>query len=1137
MPDAQDILLQGINENRPMVLVLGQRSYSDGGNGPTLLSNAIAKLGLQTSPDTGWSSLLDAGISEESYDWLAERFRRHVLPPVVEILCEVPWCAIFTSSLDPTLADLFTDNGREAEPILTSSEYPRSARSRARPPFYYLFSRAGEHDPRALPPSNNLEWNARRMQHTYPLLNRILDTATPLGIIAVDGFVAGDDWLSATDLVSSLVDATENQVLWFGGYPRLDRDEEALFGQLVEAGRILVAPMRLGSMIAALQANGRLSAEMRTPSEEAGVVSFGKNHVLDTTPEERLRVEAVASIVDDSWNPTFLDPLGPDAEYDAFRRFHGDRGGPRLMVEGINRNFAITRDFELDLLNRVRESLAEHWKLDTSLVVSGQSGTGKSVALARVVATIRGERIAPVLYGVGRIPQVEEISGFCESAENAGAQATLVVCDANRDVDDYDELLGGLRSRGRKVVVVGSQYRAADLNLPLPDLRIEVPANLSERETDSLNQLLHTYLGDVIEPGYATHHFLAYVYRCLPASRPRIGAGLSAEARAAEEHLREWGRQPRPTIPMSQLHQQLIEKGYIDEYQPIFDERHVEALESEDTSAGKFIDFVMTAGRLHCPIPVNLLLRAVSGQSRRIDASLVANMFTALDLFRWDSSGSAGDELLISPRIALEARLICNRRLGSPLAEAARLNQLIGCVRQGIDNVEERRFLLDLLQQVGRDGPEGLRYKQSFVSFARTLTELRQRFNVLDASLMLQESAFRRSAVREREVDDADRFELLEEARDAVQTALDGLANGDIQASRQTRQNLLVERAALYGFLTFDRVARSESGGAVWSAYQAAKTAVTQAVSATDNYYPHDVALWTPADIFKAEQLTEQQRAALAADIYSALDQVERDALSRTQRERFDQRRMSVGETLGDHKLTEDAYVKLEEEGSTAGYFLRARSFAPSFNSENMGKFSTSDVEKAGRAADFLMSRWHKIFQDERCLFLLLECKWISALGLRPFQGERQPLPTPERAVPMLRIVQALNQCAGASAQYRTLYLEGVLSWLTGDYLAAREIFRQIARETDNVYRRRVNKRHVVSNDNQTSMAFRGRVERKMGENRWSIRVDGLNQLIDLIDTDFPHDDIAMGRALSDFAIAFSFIGPIADRRQPRTMQ
>ena len=356
MADAQDILVQAINEDRPLVLILGQRSYADGGDGPTLLSNAATKLGLDKESDIGWSGLLDAGISEDNYDWLAERFRRHVLPPVVEVLGEVPWCAIFTSSLDPSLSDLFSDNGREPEPILTSGEFPRSARSRARPPFYYLFSRAGEHDPRALPPSNRLEWNARRMQHAYPFLNRIMDTATPLGLIAIDGFAPGNDWLSTTDLVSSLVDARENQVLWFGGYPQLERDDEALFRELVETGRILVEPMRLGSTVAALQASGLLSTEMQTPSEEAGVVSFGNNGVLDTTPEERLRVEAVASIVDDSWTPPFLDPMGPDAEYDAFRRFHGDRGGPRLMVEGIRRNFAIVRDFEQQVLARVKGS-------------------------------------------------------------------------------------------------------------------------------------------------------------------------------------------------------------------------------------------------------------------------------------------------------------------------------------------------------------------------------------------------------------------------------------------------------------------------------------------------------------------------------------------------------------------------------------------------------------------------------------------------------------------------------------------------------------------------------------------------------------------------------------------------------------
>ena len=113
---------------------------------------------------------------------------------------------------------------------------------------------------------------------------------------------------------------------------------------------------------------------------------------------------------------------------------------------------------------------------------------------------------------------------------------------------------------------------------------------------------------------------------------------------------------------------------------------------------------------------------------------------------------------------------------------------MIGLVRYSIDNTRERQFLLNLLNKIGRDGLRDSRYKHSYVDFAHKLTELRTRFNVVDASLILQESAFRRWAIREDDVDidDDKRFELLEEALTAVETALNGIDNG-----RSDQQNKL----------------------------------------------------------------------------------------------------------------------------------------------------------------------------------------------------------------------------------------------------------------------------------------------------------------------------------------------------------
>ena len=231
----------------------------------------------------------------------------------------LPWSAIFTSALDPTLPKFLSVGGREAEPILTASEIPRVARSTARPPLYYLFSRAGEQDPRALPPTDHIELSIRRTQHAIPLLNRMLDTATSLGTIVVDGFHLSGDWLRFEEMLGTLASASANQVLWFGGYPNLQNDDKPTFEALERTGRILVEPLRLGSVIAELKATGRLDDVIQAETEDVGTISFGDNSYLEITPENRLRVEAAASVVDDSWT-SFLAPLGPDARYASISR-------------------------------------------------------------------------------------------------------------------------------------------------------------------------------------------------------------------------------------------------------------------------------------------------------------------------------------------------------------------------------------------------------------------------------------------------------------------------------------------------------------------------------------------------------------------------------------------------------------------------------------------------------------------------------------------------------------------------------------------------------------------------------------------------------------------------------------------------
>ena len=1129
MPYAREILLAALEEQRPVVLMLGQSTLPS--TDDPVLSRTMERLGSRSDTGLGWSGIRSQmPVTAEFYEWLSERFHRRAPTSRMEALAKVPWSAVFTSSLDPTLVNLFASSEREPEIVLTSDEIPRVVRSKIRPPLYYLFSRAGERDPIARPPADQSEFNRRRTQHAVPLLNRALDTATTLGLIVVEGYVPGCDWLRVDDLLGTIGDAAPNQILWFGGRPEMPTEIAPEFDAAVEAGRILISQERLANLINELDSTGRLSDIAPPNPEEAGSISFLDGNRLETTPEERLRVTAAASIVDDSWT-AFLPPLGDDTDYALFRRFHGDTEGPRLLVEGVRRSYAIQRDFEKGLHERVLDAIENHASIRTPIVVKGQSGTGKSVALARIVARVRSTGAAAVLYAVDRIPQPQEISDFCEKAEDAGAKVTLIVCDANRDADLYHDLLTGLRSRGRRIVVLGSQYYTPEGSNAQSGINIEAPVELSVGERNELAELLSQYFDRPNPDLLQDNHILAFMYRFLPASRPRIRTGLGDEALATEHVLRRYNQMAAGRPLIGELHLEMIRAGLVEGYEPIFDRAHAEALAQGDDAAGHIINWVMVAGSLGCPVPFNLLLRAAKAHFTEIDLTVIAGLFRELDLFRWTSDGYDND-LLISPRLTLEAQILCSRRLGGAEVEAARIIELIGSVRFGLDRAQETNFLLNLLQQVSGDGPRGERYKESYAEIGRKLTDMRTRLGVVDPRLMLQESAFRRSAIRLNDgIDDVEHLALLEEARNAVQEALEGVDAEEISAPPRTKRNLLVERATVYGFLARYRAQRSQSDLDIWTAYDAARRVISRAVNIEYSYHPVDVALWTPADLLDySAALSTTHRVELAADIYANLDLVEFNALPPRQRDRFLERKMRVGATIQDVELHEDAFRELDRIGSTAGIYLRARSFFPELSEHTTEVFTHEHRTNAKRAVDFLASYRDRIENDARCLSLLLECMWVSEMGRRPLHGERQPLPADDRARrEALRTVRALNSANGESARYTTRYLEAVLTWLTGDFNDARRLFQSLANDTDYESAGRVVRRHLITDASGAPVRFDGRIEGRPQYDNWSARVLHFGENVHLRSRDFRDEEFAYGQTIRGFAIAFNFIGPIAD--------
>ena len=1125
-------LAAAINQRRPLVVLMGQDAWRSNERPDPILVAALKRSRRHTEEAArrGLPSLLTADpLPDDFYQWLADAYSNQVEAEWLEPIASLPLNAFFTTSVDPALSRALRIGGRDVESVLSKSDTPSAPRHRRNLHLTYLFGRAGESNPSEAPPKSNQELRRRTALHAMPLLSRLVETTTSLGILAIDGFVCGRDWLPAEALYGVLSAFKPGQVFWFG-WDRADAGQDAaLLEELAGPhGPVTFIPQRFSAALRQLSLSNRIEPlDLRTLAAD-NAITIGAQ-TLEVPAATRFKTSTAATIIDDSWLAP-PSPLGDEALYEEFRRFHGYVEDARRLVDGICRGFAIQRTFEVEFQSRVARALADVGRHHEPVLIHGQSGTGKSLALARLAFKVRSERRYPVLLAtrVSRMPAVDELDEFCLRAEDVGAEATLVICDVNAPVSRYRELLRGFQSRGRRAVVVGSAYRLVDEANGSSAARglLEAPAALDEAELETLTRMLKEWTG-VTHQSTTSTDVLAAVYRLLPDVRPRLAAGLAREARAVEDDLRSRGATKRRAPPTSHsaLGQALLAARLIDP-RALLEDKIEAFMGTMSDSASKAIDYVMMPGKLDCPVPVNLLMRAVGGSESLVD---ISSLFSGVDLFRWSSNDD--DDVFVHPRLRLEAELISARRLGTAQAEVAIAIELLGSANPSSHGSCERRFVLDLVHKLGPDGPFGRRYAPHDLEIARALTDVRERRGVTDPSLMLQEATLRRSALRDASTArGADPAMVLEEARQVIDLALDEFCGGAGRGLRRMCANLKVERAAIYGFRAVQQLKSGASEDDVWQFYEAARDSTRSAIYAADTYHAIDVSLWVPDDLLKGGMWTAERRAELIADVWDGLERVDVGQLELDQRERFEERRLKVAQTLDDNTLEKAALDALQKMGSRAGVFLQARALGGPL--WGRGAASADELERARHVVAFMDQHRSEAQDDARCLRYLLRARWIEATRTYLFGEERSPLPGKEDELRgILEVLESLGGLEGALGDPRSEYLRAVLLWRLQREHAGREIWTALSQDTAFSDPRRIVRHHVWTDSEGRPRSFHGRIIRDdPGRGRARVQVEEIRQEIELLQRDFPQLELRRGVDVSGgFYIAFNFIGPVAE--------
>lgn len=1114
----------------PAILFLGQNYLQVETGEDPLLKQIESRFGGERR-ERSYDQLFEGSAhrnGDNALAWMSERCRGLSAPSWLRSVSEFSWSGVVSSAIDPVWLSAFRNDWRDVAPIYDNDYFPRNPRNRRELHCTFLFGSLNQTEPTQRPPLTKFEHLAR-MQAARNLFDRLPDVMTPLGVLAIEAYDPDRDWMTLADLIPTLQTLGSDQVHFFS--VKSYWLDDPLLSELINMGKVTTHSESLSSALEKASARGLI--KFGPQSEWAsGARSIDLGDYSISIPRELWnRVNKFGTILDDR----VLSPpqqISDEALYWEFRRFLFECG-VRPLWSGFARGLAFHREFE-DLLWEVTTNRLKRGTFNNHpVVVHGQTGTGKTVALGALAYRLAASRAYPTIYIERRAqrPNYADIDLYCQWLEDHGSDATLIVWDGMLASSDYYDLQSYLASRGRKAVVVGSSYK---LEESAPNL-VEVPDRLTSTEAPQFLAFLEQLGVDVTR-----HHrdalesrdpsYLVALYRFLPPARPQIRTGVVEELERLEANLvASVEASTKKSQPLTALAEALLSAG-------IIDSSRLEMLQEQ--SSARFssneivdlVDIVTVPGRFGLNIPIELLARTCGNT----EFSNLAQMLRGVDLI--NALEDEAGRIAVGPRHRLEAELIVQSRIGDVHAEASIVSRIIRALNPSTwpDENDEMEFVISLLQEVGPRGDERPRFAPTFRDLSEAIADLREARNIKNPRLMLQEAYLLREWVTIQSRFGSrpeDTREILEDAQSILEEALELL--GDSNGHRRLKTIIATELASNYGTITVDSIMEPNTKQEdVKRDFQRLLDAVGSARELDSSAYnPVDVLAWTSWALAGSGTLDEFTRTEAIVDVIDALKTVDQDLLETHNVERLGVRRYEAFTLLGNENLSESAFQDLVAMGSASGYYIRALEIsgarARDLDDDEL------DPLRVERAWKYLEEHRADISNDARCLNLLFDYWWITKMGQRLFASERLTLPM--NGQEWLYGLHLINDIR-AKGTYRDLtlsFLEAVGLFHVNRTSQSLQSFREVESRAESLRgRRRIQKFFLASETGGAAQTFHGNVRWVHQEGRrGEVFVEELSRPIRFIPRDFSRPDIRRGEPLGEFHIGFSFIGPIADPR------
>lgn len=678
---------------------------------------------------------------------------------------------------------------------------------------------------------------------------------------------------------------------------------------------------------------------------------------------------------------------------------------------GYKAGFNLERYFESGLYRNVVRALDNPAKDNKPILIMGQTGSGKSIALANLAYKVFCDKQYPVIYmnniNLDFSPKVQKVGDkinhtyssqfkaldtLIQRCETIGARNILLIWDGSafiRDRDKYISLYDVLRNkRGHNIVLVCSAYGFSEAeedgadNKPFRIINVDVKfqKNTNQDERDELSKLktllkrkakldkeeIDRITNLIVANEMDYNNIMTTFYYLFYDVRAGLEKGVQDEAEKMIEEVITSVKFEQKYV--NNLKDAMIKAGVIVEK----DFENENSISTQNVNLKDFLICVAICSQYKLPMPSRMAFEILG-------VTEMEEMKKVLRIPFFSFEDEEDMDFSIQIRTKLEAELLLKAYKVTTEEEVDHINNVIYSISENnyFNQENEIDMVTTMLYRMGPNSGNLLfikKYQEYYLAISEALKKIREEREIVTPSLGLQEITYMREYCLSTEVAEEKKIELLKEAIEIGDKLLGIFSrSGDlITASDMLTVEISNSRLRLCALDKSLIIVESEKG----------LNDIKDVISHNpDNIYAYH-ALIELSILQYGEEEDAMTKADLLADLCDTVDKVKEENLLMASNRYFIEPANKVFQLYGEFKCDE-YFDELVKQGNYAGIYLKSKKILSDAGLKqlNEDKYTDKQISDIKYVIEELLEnpKYEDITsKSHQCQYLLLRLKWIA---------------------------------------------------------------------------------------------------------------------------------------------------------------